>query len=429
MKISSFGQAEKYLLSFTRQGSVQIFQGERGLEKVRYFLSLFGSPQNRLKIIHIAGTAGKGSVCHLISKFLVAHGKKVGLHISPHLVDVRERFQINNKNISKKEFVFYLKKIIPYVQKVEKTEYVKLSYFEVLVGLAFYIFFDKRVDYAVIETGLGGLYDGTNVVDMKDKLSVLTRIGLDHTEILGKTIEEIAYQKAMIINEGSEAIVLDQDKKVNKVFISTAKNKRASITFVTPKLFIRNNRFGSLINRFNSGYQFENFSLAYETVRKLSSRDNIPFSLEKIKKALKTSYFPGRFDIKKIDNKIVILDGAHNPIKMRAFIEGLRNKFPTERFCFLVGFKKGKDFRSMLDCLTPLAKEITVTGFHNKGQDSVISSESPQVIFDYLKTRFSRVKIYDNSQKAFTDVVKNFNGKIVVTGSLYLLGEVYKIIK
>lgn len=195
MSINNFKQAEEFLASHIPKTTSTIFPGEVGLNRAKDFLHLLGDPQEKLKIIHVAGTSGKGSTCYLISSLLESQGFKVGLHQSPHLTDVTERFQINNQNISKEDFVDYLNKIIPAIEKIKH-----ITYFEILVGLAFYIFNDKKVDYAVMETGLGGWYDGTNVVSRPDKLSVITKIGLDHTAILGETIEKIALQKAMITN-------------------------------------------------------------------------------------------------------------------------------------------------------------------------------------------------------------------------------------
>ncbi|HEX7542763.1 MAG TPA: bifunctional folylpolyglutamate synthase/dihydrofolate synthase, partial [Patescibacteria group bacterium] len=169
-KIKNFHQAEKYLNLHIPKGFEQTFSGELGLKRAKYFLHLLGDPQEKLKIIHVAGTSGKGSTCYLISSLLAGQGFKVGLHQSPHLTDVAERFQINNQIISKEEFIFYLNKIIPTINIVGKTFHGLPTYFEILVGLAYLIFYEKKVDYAVMETGLGGWYDGTNIVSRSDKL-------------------------------------------------------------------------------------------------------------------------------------------------------------------------------------------------------------------------------------------------------------------
>ncbi len=441
MMIRTFHQAEQYLNSHVRQGSRQIFQGALGLEKMRYFLRLLGSPQNKLKVIHVAGTAGKGSTCYLISSLLAAHGFKVGLHLSPHLTDVRERFQINNKVISKKEFVLRLIEVIPMIEKVPvfvkttagkgKIKYGNLSYFEVLVGLAFYIFEKKKVDYAVIETGLGGLYDATNVVDRKDKVAVLTKIGFDHMEILGNTLKEIAYQKAMIINEKSQTIAIDQRIDVRDVIKEIAEKRQAELEFVPNKRhpeFISGSR-----NKFGMTeipYQQENISLALRTLELLAERDHFKIDRNKVKQVFQQAHFIGRFDIKKIKGKTVILDGAHNQPKMEAFTLALQEKYPKEKFNFLIAFKKGKDYQTMLRYIIHLASKITIASFFVDNQDLIHLSEKPETIGGNLKKLgFKNYQMINQPEEALQSALETGKETVVVTGSLYLLGEIYRTLK
>lgn len=419
-QINNFTQAEKYLNLFIRQGRRQIFIGKKGLDKMKYFLSFLDSPQNKLKIIHIAGTAGKGSTCYLISRLLASQGFKVGLHLSPHLTDVRERFQINNKIISKKEFIFHLNKIIPAVDKVKTSKYGSLSYFEILVGLAFYIFWQKKVDYAVIETGLGGLYDATNIVDRQDKVAVLTKIGFDHMEILGKTIEEIAYQKAMIIKKENLAVSTIQDKKAEVVIKKAAEKSGSKLIFINKHFKYHLNLIGE--------YQKENASLALKTVELIAKKDGFALDEKKIKKVFQTAYFMGRFDIKKIKNKTVVLDGAHNQPKMLAFTKALKKRYHKQKFHFLIAFKKGKDYENMLRYIVPLALTVTITSFIIDSQDLIHLSEKPEIIKkQLLNLNFKRCKIINKPAQAFKDVLKK-QGIVVITGSMYLLGEIYKFI-
>lgn len=421
-KIKNFLQAEAFLNSHVRQGSRQIFQGEKGLEKMRYLLSLLGSPQNKFKVIHIAGTAGKGSTCYLISSLLSAHGFKVGLHLSPHLTDVRERFQINNKIISKEEFVRYLNKIVPAVEKTKSSKYRKLSYFEVLVGLAFYIFWNKKVDYAVMETGLGGLYDATNVVERFDKVAVLTKIGFDHMEILGKTLKEIAFQKAKIIEKNNLVISTVQENDAIKVIEKVVKENNSKLIFAGERLPFFVNLIGD--------YQMENASLSLKTVEEIGKRDRFEIRENIVRKVFAKAKFIGRFDIKKVEGKTAILDGAHNEPKMKAFIKALNNKYPNQKFHFLVAFKKGKDYGKMLKFIVSLASKITITSFFVDSQDLIHLSEKPEKIGKKLNVLgYKNHEAITDSKQAFKSVLKNSTNKIVITGSLYLLGEIYKILK
>jgi len=428
-KIKNFTEAEQFLALHIPKTSQQTFPGELGLKRAKYFLHLLGEPQEKLKIIHVAGTSGKGSTCYLISSLLAGQGFKVGLHQSPHLTDVTERFQIYTERsrsiISKKEFIFYLNKIIPMID-------AHLTYFEILVGLAYLIFYEKKVDYAVIETGLGGWYDGTNVVSRPDKLAVLTKIGLDHTNILGKIIEKIALQKAMIINEKSQAISIDQDTEVEKVIKQVAEEKQAKLHFVPPlSPALGGTRLGLI-----GEYQKENAGLALAVINFLGKRDGFLVDQEKIKKVFETAHFPGRFDIKKIlpagrqVPKTVIFDGAHNPQKMEAFIGSLIKKYPDKKFNFLVAFKKGKDYKKILKIIIPWANSIILTSFFTEDQDMINASENPNKIGLTLSKveGFNNFKINLSLKKAWEEIIKK-KEPIVVTGSLYLIGEIFKLIK
>ncbi len=426
MIIRTFKQAEQFLALHIPNNSQQRFPGEVGLERAKCLLHLLGDPQNKLKIIHVAGTSGKGSTCYLISSLLESQGFKVGFHQSPHLTDVRERFQTGNQIISKKEFIFYLNKIIPMVNMVGKTFHGSLTYFEILVGLAYLIFSDKKVDYAVMETGLGGWYDATNVVSRPDKLAVLTKIGFDHTNILGKTIKEIALQKAMIINEKSQAISIDQEPSVKKVFEKVAKEKKAKIIFV--------GRDGACpVCTFKMGligdYQKENAGLALAVVNFLSKRDGFLIDQKKAVRVFEKAHFPGRFEIKNIKGKTVIFDAAHNPQKMAAFTKALIKKYPGRKFNFLLAFKSGKDYKKMLKIIIPWADSITLTSFFTENQDMINLSEKPTMIGQQLrKIGFNNFTVIPSTQKAW-EIILNKKEPIVVTGSLYLIGEIYKLIK
>jgi len=429
MLIRTFKQAEQFLALHIPNNFQQRFPGGLGLKRAKYFLHLLGRPQEKLKIIHVAGTSGKGSTCYLISSLLASQGFKVGLHQSPHLTDVTERFQINNQIISKEELVNYLNKIIPMVNLVGKTFHGSLTYFEILIGLAYLIFYEKKVDYVVMETGLGGWFDATNVVERPDKLAVLTKIGLDHANILGKTIEEIALQKAMIINNKSQAISIKQVPEIEKVIKEVAENKMAKLMFVrVSSRDVINHVFTKNLGLIGE-YQKENAVLALGVVNFLSLRDGFIIDQNKIKKVFETAKFPGRFDIKKIKNKTIIFDGAHNPQKMEAFLGALIQRYPDKKFNFLLAFKKGKDYQNMLKIIIPWADSIILTSFFTKNQDMINLSEEPAIVGQQLqKIGFNNFEINPSLKKAWKEILEK-KEPIVVTGSLYLVGEIYRLIK
>ena len=271
-----------------------------------------------------------------------------------------------------------------------------------------------------METGLGGLYDSTNVVDRRDKVSVLTRIGFDHMAILGKTLKKITYQKATIINHDSQAIALDQSVEIKKVIKEVADDRQAKLDFVK-KVHLNLSLLGD--------YQMENAGLALKTLELLAKRDSFKNAKTKIKQVFRQAHFAGRFDIKKIRDRTVILDGAHNPLKMESFTAALKSKYQGKKFHFLIAFKKGKDYQNMLRYIVPLASKITITSFFVDNQDLINLSEKPKEIGRALeKLGFKNYKIIADSKKAFETILKETKDTVVITGSLYLLGEIYKII-
>ncbi|MBI2641673.1 hypothetical protein HYW87_03710 [Candidatus Roizmanbacteria bacterium] len=446
MKITTFEEAEKYLYTHIPRGMKQKFPGDVGLERTKYFLKHLGDPQNKIKVIHVAGTSGKGSTAYLTSLLLKSLGFKVGFHVSPFVVDIRERCQINNQFIAKAEFSNYLNQLVPSIEKVKQSKWGDPTYFEIVTVLAFYIFSKRRVDYAVIETGLGGWYDATNCVTSENKIALITRIGRDHTNILGRTLDKIALQKAMITQEKNTVISFWQDYRARKVIERVVREKKAKLFYVK-----RNDNFNNIkvslegisfnfefldnkiINiqlKLIGSYQAENCSLALVVVVYLSKRDRFPFDEKKIRKTLQEAHFAARFEVVKIKEKQIIIDGAHNPQKMQAFSSNLQSLFPNKKFHFLIAFKVGKDYKAMLKYIIPLASKITVTSFFYDREDLIHLSQDPKEVGESLKKLgFRNIKVIQDPKKALRNVLRSKNYNIVITGSLYLIGVLYKDLK
>lgn len=447
MIFKNFSAAKKYLESYIPQTAAGKFPGETGLSRAKELLSVLDNPQNDLKIIHVAGTSGKGSTSYLTSLLLMSHNFKTGLVVSPHLIDLRERFQINNKLISEKLFLRYLTEIVFAIDQISASRFGRPTYFEILVALAFWIFKKEQVDYAVIETGMGGWFDATNVVTRKDKLCLLTKIGFDHMKILGKTLTSIALQKAKIIGEKNVALTIDQPtRKVEQVFQEVARENQTAVIILK-----KNINYGQLVETTNGiifnfnfasqsflslrlglkgGYQAQNCSLALAALIFLSRRDKFMLVEKSIRTALQKAFFAGRFQEFELAGKKLIIDGAHNSQKMKSFLTSLTNLYPGEKFYFLVAFKKGKDYKSILRLIFPLAKLIVFTKF-SVSQDVVNLSEDP-VVMEKIVAREHKTlatKIIDNPILAL-DFLSQLNGqKIIVTGSLYLAGEIISLAK
>jgi len=437
---SSIRQIEDYLQTLIPDSSQLRFPGEEGIKRTKEFLKLLDSPQNKLKIIHIAGTSGKGSTSFMISNLLAAHGFTVGLSLSPHLLDMRERFEINNHLISPQKFINYFEEIAPSIEKMISSQYGKITYFEALVGMTYYTFFKEKVDYAVVETGLGGEFDGTNTVDRTDKLAVLSRIGFDHMKILGTTLPEITHQKAMICAMRGDLITINQypsvyeeikkvvDKKKGHLLIvkkNATKNitltqENTTLSFKWNSMAFKNITLGLL-----GGHQVQNASLALAALGHLSKRDKFTLKIDTVVSTLRTLRFKGRFDIISRKNGQIILDGAHNVPKMKAFLKALKKIYPDKKFTFIIAFKKGKEYKKMLQLIIPYAIKIVVTHIFSESQDLQHFSVSAKAIVDEVsRLGFTQVTTVSNI-KDIVRMIRMDASSFVITGSLYLLGDIY----
>jgi dihydrofolate synthase/folylpolyglutamate synthase len=444
MNIITFQQAEEYLNQFITKTNKW---GEPSFAHARtkYFMKLLGDPQNKLKVIHIAGTSGKGSTSYITSSALLSQGLKVGMGTSPHIYNVLERVQINLKPISEDQFVKYIQEIQPFIEETKTSEFGSVTYFEIIVGLSYYIFWKEKVDVAVMEVGLGGEFDATNTITSEDKISVITRIGYDHMEFLGNTLPEIAYAKAKIIQPKNLVIKLQQEKEVMEVVKREVKNQNGNLIIVNPSEFISNTSSTLLGLKFNytyqnitfkelhvpliAEYQFENISMGLTACIEFMKRENKEINAENLKDQLEELSIPGRMEMIQYKDREIIIDGAHNPQKMEAFIKSLMNIYKEERFTFVLSFKKGKDYEPILRYVLPFAENIILTSFDNTNQGmGQLYSEDPNVIADILKKmNYGYFTIESDLQKALD---KSLESKklIVVTGSLYLVGEVYNLI-
>lgn len=417
MHIQTMTDAIEYLDQFI-QPPGGLGDGAHNFGRMQELMKHLGDPQNKLKVIHIAGTSGKGSTAVAISSLLHAHGFKVGLTVSPHMLDLRERTQVDNRMISEEKYCQNLVEMIPAIDAMKKSKYGSPSFFEITMAHAFYTFYKKKVDYAVIETGMGGRYDASNVVDRNDKLVLLTRIGLDHTEFLGNTIAKIAEEKAHIIQKENRVFSVPQEPEAQEVIKRISLQKKATLKIIDIQK--------TLITSLEGEYQKENVSLAIAGFYYLSKRDHFHYDHHIVTTALQTLHFLGRFDIRKIEGKTVILDGAHNPQKMEAFITSLCQKYPDEKFDFLVAFRKGKDFSEMLHYIIPHAHSIIITEFGMNDQGMHTQAESITSIERVMQEQnFSRYMSVSPASKALSQLLKEKNKKIVVSGSLYLLSELY----
>lgn len=418
------------------------FPGEIGLKREEYLLKELGSPQNKLKVIHIAGTSGKGSTAYLTSVLLSSLGFKVGLSLSPTLIDIKERFQINNEFITDQEYCDYLSDLVPVVEKMSVKDVRRPTHFEIMVALTYYIFFKKKVDYAVIETGLGGLFDGTNVVTNPNKVAVITQIGFDHMHILGNTLSKIAFQKAGIIHKKNIVITLNQHPNALDVIKKSALDMKSKFYLLTknnvnklrltPKPTFNFRYLDTEIKDVTLGmlgsFQVQNCSLALATLIILSKRDHFSVDNEKIKKALGNALFLGRMQYLTINTQTVIIDGAHNPQKMKMFVKNLLYYLPKRKFVFMISLRRGKNYKSILKYIVPVAIKVYIAPFASQTRVqgfSALAEDTKRIAKIFRELNYKNYEVCTTSQDAKDKVLQHSKEVGVITGSLYLLSEVY----
>lgn len=427
-------EAEKYLEKYVPSTIKKQFPAQLGLDRAAKLLKLLGDPQEKYRVIHIAGTSGKGTTAFLASCLLTTSGKRVGLHLSPHLEDIRERMMIDGKFISDQKFLSYLSDVLKAAEKCEDV-FSKPSYFEVLTALAMYTFAKERVDIAVIETGMGGTFDATNIVKRHDKIAVITRIGHDHTNILGNTLKEISTHKAGIIGSGNTVVAL-RSRETDKVFEKRAERKKATL-FLLDKNNIQN------VKASPKGIVFD-FSFQNHTLKDLEmslfgthQAENVSEALlatllatnisdNKIRQTLKTIRFKGRIDMLKSGDKTIIIDGAHNKQKMKALTKTLKDTFPGKKFTVILAIKKGKAASDMLRLLHPLTSTLITTTFFKDTHDLIHIAYDTKTLTKKAKTLgFKNVIETGTAEEAISVALNQNNNYILTTGSLYYLQDVY----
>ena len=304
-----------WLYSFDKYGS------KLGLERINELLKLLDNPQNKIKTIHVTGTNGKGSICKFIGSILSQAGYNVGVYISPHLERFSERIVINNKEISKKDITVLINEIKPLIEKMISENNIP-TFFEIVTAMTFMYFYNKNVDFAVVEVGLGGRYDATNVIT--PLVSIISNISSEHTDILGKDLKSIAFEKAGIIKQDIQVVSAVKGSG-KEVIERVANEKKAPLRYVNKKDWERidnNNSFqrflikGSLKNydiktSLLGKYQGENISLAIASIEELQML-GVYISDEDIVEGILKTTNPGRMEILSY-NPMILLDGAHNP--------------------------------------------------------------------------------------------------------------------
>jgi dihydrofolate synthase / folylpolyglutamate synthase len=401
-------ELNKYLINLEKFGI------KMGLDNIIGAAKLFDNPQNKFKSIHIAGTNGKGSTAKILSE-IISKKYSVGLYISPHLIKVNERIQINNSKISDLELLKYIKKI---KDKLEINN-ISLTYFEFLTLLAFVYFADKKVDYAVIEVGLGGRFDATNIVC--PELCIITNIAFDHEKYLGDTLEKIAFEKAGIIksktvtSETNSLILNIFKEKKFQIINDLCKVSSIKQTLEIQTILVRCKKLGLnniIKTNFMGVHQIQNISLALTALREL----NLSINKQDIILSLENCVWAGR--LQKVFGNVFV-DGAHNENSICVLVDFIK-KINT-RDLLVIGISEDKNKELMLSKICPLFKRVIFTQ----------SSFKPILAKNLAKYGVNYCKSFEiaSDLKKTVPLLKQSKDFSLVTGSLYLVGDFLKLIK
>ncbi|MBN8048151.1 bifunctional folylpolyglutamate synthase/dihydrofolate synthase [Paraclostridium bifermentans] len=408
-----------------------------GLDNIKKLLELLGDPQNNLKIIHVAGTNGKGSTCSFISSILKESGYKVGLYTSPFLETFTERIRVNGENICEEEVGKIVSLIKEKIEIMVSEGYSYPTEFEIVTAMAFYYYNQEKVDFVALEVGLGGRYDATNVID-KPVVSAITSISLDHTGILGDTLAKIAFEKGGIIKEDCPTIVYPQQEEASEVIKNICAEKKSKyIECDFKNIEIKSSNINSQIYNCNingkelrdveikliGDHQIKNSIVALNVIEYLNDIKITNISEENIRKGLLETKWPGRIE-KISENPMFIIDGAHNEEGAKSLANSIDKYFENKNKILVIGMLEDKDIESVLDLLIPKFNKVITT-----------TPDNPRAIdANKLKEKIERYNIEVTCEPNIKEAVdyalkiSNKDDVIISAGSLYMIGNVRTII-
>ncbi len=396
-----------------------------GLHRMLWLLNKMGNPHRKLKFVHVAGTNGKGSTCAMISSVLREAGYKTGMFTSPYIHVFDERIQVNGQMISNEELIEIVEFVKGFIDEIEE----KPTVFEIITLIGMEYFKRQQCDIVVLEVGIGGLLDSTNVIESKEA-AVITSIGFDHTGMLGNTIEEIAAQKAGIIKENTDVIFWNRETKAAKV-VEEVCEKTNSRLYVPDYEALKSVSLDLTGQTFDykdyiklripllGSYQLENAAIALTAIEVLKQKG---YGIEEkhIYEGLSKAGWIGRFELLSKE-PVVIADGSHNPPGMKATAESLKTHFPDQKITFIIGVMADKELEKMTQYILPLAKEfLTVTPDNPRAMKA-------EVLAEYLESHGCvKAESFETVEEACKEAVKRAGktGVVCALGSLYLVDEI-----
>jgi len=398
--IANLDEALQALFDFT---SVRV-PGRSSVETMRRAMALLGDPQERFRVVHITGTSGKTSTSYYVRALLEAAGRRTGMTVSPHIQTLNERVQIGGVPLAEPQFCSYLDRMLAQLTPMRG----QLTYFELVICLALWVFAAEDVEYAVVEVGIGGERDATNICFRCDKVAVITPIGLDHTEKLGNTIAEIAAQKAGIIVPGGTAFIARQSWEAMEVVEAHAHQIGATVRVIEPAE-----------GEFHPSYQRVNWALARAAVTFLSERDG--FELPSDMEQCRTVTPPARYEWFSVGGHRVLLDGAHNPQKMAGLVAAVREEglgpFPTLATLSTAPHDK---LVQTLEAMAPIVSHLIIPEF-TLGHDDKIKTSVPAGDVAAIAADLGiQTQIIPDLPTALDALLTDPAPDLLVTGSLYL---------
>ena len=379
-----------------------------GLDRVNGLLEKLGNPHKGLKIIHVAGTNGKGSVCAMVDSILQEAGYRVGRYTSPHLADFRERFLVNNKRITEEDVIKYF--------GIVKKHHTNQTYFEFITAMAFLYFRDKNADFLVLEVGMGGRLDATNVIT--PLVSVITNVSLEHTKCLGRTVKAIAYEKAGIIKEGITS-VSNAKKDALEVIKKACKERNSELfpakDYIKRDGFVGIGDYKHLELGLKGDFQIENASTALAAIDVLKQQCKARINKSHITNGLRKARWPGRLEF---IGKNILVDCAHNPAAFLALSKEIKKlKQDFKRLILVIGILKDKDVKGIIKIIEPLADAVIIA------KPKTERAAEPEAIAKYVKKE-QRVIADSKEALSYAKSIAKSNDLILVAGSIYLVGEI-----
>jgi len=426
------------LVDYLYQRGAANFKVKLGLERIDELTKRIGNPQNSFKSIHITGTNGKGSVTTAISQILRYNGMNVGTFISPHLVSITERIKVNGQNISEREFVEIYQEIEEEIKKMDlKGEDYSPSFFEITTAMAFKYFEKQKVDVGIIEVGLGGRLDATNIIN--SDVSVITSISKDHIKTLGDSLEAIAYEKAGIVKKNNFLVLGNIEESPKKVILDKAKEVSTEKIFEYGKDFYSsnyryfinknmldyygfNNEIKDLIFGANGTFQMENVTTSLAAVEAFMQKVGKDLPIEKVREAIANFYWEGRFEYTETNGKKIVFDGAHNLAAAQQLKNSTDLYFPNQKKIALIGILDDKDYEKMSQIFASVFDKIIVTSVPSE------RGKHPELIYEEFKKYSENVEFIKDPSDGFNKLLSEKSDIYFVTGSLYLIGKIKELI-